>query len=58
MRHLLLTPAFAVLLSVSPAAASVGIFCSGPEGVAFDAALSGGAGLATMGATVKAAGRT
>lgn len=58
MRHALFVSTIAVLLGVSPAAASVGIFCSGPDGVAFDAALSGGAGLSTMSATVEAAGRT
>ena len=48
----------AVLLLLSPAHASVGIWCTGPEGVSFDAPLSGGIGLKVMSATVEAKGRT
>lgn len=46
------------LLSVTPATASFGIWCTGPEGVSFDAPLSGGKGLTVMSAKVEAAGRT
>jgi hypothetical protein len=46
------------LLAASPASASVGVWCTGPEGVSFDAPLSGGIGLTVMSATVEADGKT
>ena len=48
----------ASLAVVSPASASVGLWCTGPEGVSFDAPLSGGVGLRVMSATVEADGKT
>jgi hypothetical protein len=55
LRLLLLAASIA---AVTPASASVGIWCTGPEGVSFDAPLSGGVGLSVMSATVEAAGKT
>ena len=46
-----------VTVSIAPAHASIGVFCSGPDGVSFDAPLSGGVGLTVMSATVEAAGK-
>lgn len=54
----LLLAAFAVTAFVSPAAASVALFCQGPNGVAVDAPLSGGVGLGVLSITVQAEGRT
>jgi hypothetical protein len=50
--------AAAFVLATTPAFASVGLFCSGPDGVSVDAPLSGGAGLRTMSAVIQAGGRT
>jgi hypothetical protein len=58
MARALLLAALLAAVAVTPASASVGIWCTGQEGVSFDAPLSGGVGLSVMSATVEAAGKT
>lgn len=57
LRVIFLAAALA-LLSVSPASASVGVWCTASGDVSFDAPLSGGAGLTVLSAKVEAAGRS
>lgn len=50
--------AAALICTASPAAASVGLYCSGPDNVSIDAPLSGAVGLGVLSVTVTAAGKT
>jgi hypothetical protein len=56
MRIAILSAA-ALVATAAPAAASVGLFCTGPAGVTFNAPLGGGVGLSVLAATVEADGR-
>lgn len=49
--------AAAVFALASPAAASVGVFCDGPDGVSVAVPLGGSVGLSVLSATVSAAGQ-
>lgn len=57
MLRTILLAATAALVFVTPASSSFGIWFTGPEGVSFEAPLSGGAGLSVWSAKVEAAGR-
>ena len=57
MHKLILASAALLVLFATPASASFGLYCEGPDGVTLNVPLGGAAGLSPLGAEIKAAGK-